>query len=47
MLHDTIRVEELHRVIVYDSNLDGKVPSLQVEFFYGLLKVLHWRYKRK
>ena len=46
MLQDTIRVEELHRVIVYDSNFDGKVTGLQVEFFSGLLKVLHWGYKR-
>ena len=38
MLHDTIRVEKLHRVIVYESNFDGKVTDLQMEFFYGLLK---------
>ena len=42
MLHDTTRVEELHRVIVYESDFDGKVTGLQKEFFYDLLKVLQW-----
>ena len=44
MLHGTIKVEELHRVIVYESDFNGKVTGLrvQMEFFYDLLKVLHW-----
>ena len=44
MLHGTIKVEELHRVIVYKSDFNGKFTGLQVqmEFYYDHLKVSHW-----